>query len=312
MHIFLTGGTGFVGQAIIKYFNVNHPDWKIFAISRAENNPILKNVQWLTGHQDFGQIIDENSIKSVIHLAGKAHDTKNTSKAEEYFEVNYGITKKLFDAFASSNASKFIFLSSIKAVGDDQAYITNALDLSEPQTPYAKSKREAEKYIQNFNLSSGKSFYILRPTLIYGPSVKGNLATLVKFARKGLPYPFEAFENKRSYLSLNNLCHIFIKLVENGYNSMTLNIANEDAISTKELMSIIFGSIEKKPPRLYFPPFLIKAIASLGNHLPLPLNTEKLNKITSSFVVDTAEMTTKLGFSLPETTRGTISSITKK
>ena len=106
--------------------------------------------------------------------------------------------------------------------------------------------------------------------------------------------------------------HVDIKLIENEYESMTLNIANEDAISTKELIAIIYKALGKKPSSLSFPQAIIKSIATLGNIFPLPINSEKLNKITSSFVVDTAEMIKKLGFSLPETTRGTISSITKK
>ena len=312
MNILLTGATGFVGQNFIKYFTAQKTNFHIFALCRDSAYKNSGYVTWLYNEMDFNKVLSENDIYAVIHLAGKAHDTKNTSKSEVYFEINYSITKKLFDAFANSHASKFIFLSSIKAVGDDQTYITNSLDLSEPQTPYAKSKREAEKYIQNFDLSSSKSFYILRPTLIYGPAVKGNLATLVKFANKGLPYPFESFENKRSYLSVNNLSYILIKLIENEYESMTLNIANEDAISTKELIAIIYKALGKKPSSLSFPQAIIKSIATLGNIFPLPINSEKLNKITSSFVVDTAEMIKKLGFSLPETTRGTISSITKK
>ncbi|MBC7387695.1 MAG: NAD-dependent epimerase/dehydratase family protein [Opitutaceae bacterium] len=312
MNILLTGATGFVGQNFINYFSTRKTNFHIFALSRESSQTNSGFITWLYNQTDFNKVLSDNDIYAVIHLAGKAHDIKNTSQAEEYFDVNYGITKNLFDAFANSQASKFIFLSSIKAVGDDQSYISNALDLSEPQTPYAKSKREAEKYIQNYVLSNGKSYYILRPTLIYGAGVKGNLATLIKFANKGLPYPFESFENKRSYLSVNNLSFIFIKLIENEYESMTLNIANEDAISTKELISIIYKALGKKPSSLSFPQGLIKTLAKMGDIIPLPINSEKLNKITSSFVVDTAEMIKKLGFSLPETTRGTISSITKK
>ena len=311
MNIFLTGATGFVGQHFLKFCAAENTSDRIFALSRNKSNPEYKNVTWLEESKNYDKFLKDHLIDIIIHLAGKAHDTKNTSVPEEYTEVNYEMTVKLYDAFAKSAASKFIFLSTIKAVGDDKTYITDSNDLSDPQTPYAKSKRDAEKYIQSYNLPANKQHYILRPVLIYGSGVKGNLATLVKFAKMGLPYPFEAFENKRSYLSVNNLNFILAKVFKGDYSSFTLNIANEDAISTKELISLIYKALNEKPSKINFPETVIKLISLIGDLIPIPLNTEKLKKITSSFVVDTGEMTKVLGFNLPEKTRDTISLITK-
>jgi nucleoside-diphosphate-sugar epimerase len=310
MNILLTGATGFVGQNFLKYLSKENKKYQIFAISRKHENSLLNNVTWIKDESNYHTILTINQIDIVIHLAGKAHDTKNTTAADEYFKVNYEMTKQIFDAFNVSKASKFIFLSTIKAVGDDKTYIQNALDLTEPQTPYAQAKRKAEIYIQNATLTSDKSFYVLRPCLIYGDGVKGNLATLVKFAKKGIPYPFSAFENKRSYLSVDNLSLLFCKLIDNNYSSFTLNIANDDPIGTQEMIEILSSKLGKKASKITIPESLIEFAAKMGDILPfIPFNSEKLKKITESFVVDTAEMNKLLGFSLPHKTRETISRI---
>jgi nucleoside-diphosphate-sugar epimerase len=246
----------------------------------------------------------------VIHLLGKAHDTKNTAKEDEYFKVNYELTRSLYDAFLLSSAKKFIFLSTIKAVGDDKTYVRDALDLSEPQTPYASSKKKSEDYIRSLPVPEGKNYYILRPTLIYGPHTKGNLESLVKFVKSGFPYPFSSFENKRSYLSVRNLSYVLCTLVEKEYPSFTLNIANQDPIGTQEMLELLAKKMGKKTSGWNIPKGFIQMAAKIGDHLPfLPFNSEKLKKITSSFVVDTAEMEKTLRVILPEQTRNTITQI---
>jgi len=310
MNILLTGATGFVGQNFLRYLLTEYKDYHVFALSRKIENSPIKNVSWLNDTNNFDKLLKINQINVVIHLAGKAHDTKNTTVADEYFRVNYEMTKQLFDAFNKSDASKFIFLSTIKAVGDDKTYIRDAFDLTEPQTPYAQAKRKAEIHIQNASLPAGKSYYILRPCLIYGQGVKGNLATLVKFANNGIPYPFAAFENKRSYLSVDNLSLLFCQLIDQNYSSFTLNVANEDPIGTQELIELLATKLGKKASKVQIPEGFIQLAAKTGDLLPFfPFNSEKLRKITESFVVDTAEMKKLLGFSFPNKTRETISSI---
>ena len=310
MNILLTGATGFVGQNFLKYFVVHNESDHIYAVTRSKRETDSKRITWIMHSEYTASILDSYKIDAIIHLAGKAHDTQNTTESEEYYKVNFELTKQIFDAFIGSNASTFIFLSTIKAVGDDKTYVHNAEDLGEPTTPYAKTKREAEKYIQNYPLPSTKRHYILRPCLIYGPDVKGNLAELVKYIEKETPYPLAAFHNKRSYLSVENLSHIFLKLLEQKRPSFTLNISNEDAISTVELIEIIAQKLQKKARTFSIPESIVRLLAKMGDKFSfIPLNSEKLKKLTDSFVVDTGEMNKKLGFELPHKTRENISSI---
>ncbi len=312
MNVLITGASGFVGQHLLRYLRLHFPSATLYAPVRKTPGMQPSSVHWIPFREDMQSYFAEYSIEAVIHLLGKAHDTKNTTQAEEYFKVNDAWTRHLYDLFLQSNATKFIFLSTIKAVGDDKTYVQNAKDVSDPQTPYAKSKKQAEDYIRSCPLPQGKAYYILRPTLIYGPGIKGNLATLVKFAKTGIPYPFSSFENKRSYLSINNLNYLFVTLLKGKYSSFTLNVANRDPISTQEMIELLANEMGKKPSLIKIPTSWIQLAAKMGDLFPFfPFNSEKLKKITSSFVIDPLEMEQTIQLSLPEQTRTTITGILK-
>ena len=138
--IFLTGSSGFIGAALNKYFGTNN-----------------------TLQYRRGSSFEFDEVKSVIHLAGKAHDLKNTSSSQEYYEVNTELTKKVFDAFLASEAKVFITLSSVKAAADQvEGELTEQHHLN-PVTHYGKSKLLAEQYIFLKEIPDGKRVYVLRP-----------------------------------------------------------------------------------------------------------------------------------------------------
>ena len=183
--LFITGSTGFVGKNIIKYFNSK---FEIYKFSKNEKININQEI--------------------VLHFAGKAHDLKNTANAEEYYIINTELTKQVFDNFLESKAKVFITLSSVKAVADDLKCVLSEEYLPNPITHYGKSKLLAEQYILSSQIPKWKRVYILRPCLIHGPGNKGNLNLLYKIVSKGLPWPLGAFENKRSFCSIQNLCFV--------------------------------------------------------------------------------------------------------
>jgi nucleoside-diphosphate-sugar epimerase len=195
--VYVTGASGFVGQNLIPY------------LSKSELTVInLSRTELLSGNFDF----KENSI--IVHLAGKAHDLRKTSNDEEYYTVNFDLTKQLYDSFLTSKAKKFIFISSVKAAADSVSGVLMENQVESPLTPYGKSKLMAEQYLQAQELPSGKSYCILRPCMIHGPGNKGNLNLLYKFIKKGIPYPLAAFENKRSFLSVANLCVVIAAIIK--------------------------------------------------------------------------------------------------
>src|SRR5690606_34845970 len=140
----------------------------------------------------------DTQADAIIHLAGKAHDTANTSLAEEYFIINRDLTIALFNEFLKSDIKDFFFFSSVKAVADTVDGVLYEDVLPKAITPYGQSKVEAEAYLLSQKLPEGKRLFIIRPCMIHGPGNKGNLNLLYKLVEKGIPWPLAAFENQRS------------------------------------------------------------------------------------------------------------------
>ena len=275
--IFLTGSSGFVGTSVLNYFG-------------KENVVIHKR----------GYFFNIDSELAVIHLAGKAHDLKNTSSPEEYYDVNTELTKKVFDAFLASNTKVFITLSSVKAAADEVEGELTELHMTNPLTHYGKSKLLAEQYIFSKNIPFGKRVYILRPCMIHGIGNKGNLNLLCKIVSKGLPWPLGAFENKRSFCSIDNLCFIINELIQNDLiPSGIYNIADDNPISTNELIKLIAESQGKKSLIWNVPKFIIKFISILGDLMKLPLNTERLSKLTETYIVSNKKIKEAINKPLP-------------
>ncbi|GAA4092835.1 NAD-dependent epimerase/dehydratase family protein [Mucilaginibacter panaciglaebae] len=288
MKVSITGVSGFVGQNLITYIQNFH------------------NLQFIS-RQGLSSIVEQplqNESNVIIHLAGKAHDLKKVSDPNEYYQVNFELTKKLYDAFLQSDAKKFIFISSVKAAADSVNGILTEDATPHPQTDYGKSKLMAEHYIQSQPLPEGKSYYILRPCMIHGPGNKGNLNLLYQFVKKGIPYPLAGFDNKRSFLSVENLCFIIKELIErDDIVSGVYHVADDEPLSTDEVVSILSASINKKPKLWKISPSLIRAVAKLGDVLHFPLTTERLDKLTESYVVSNQKIKHAIGKDLPLTVR---------
>jgi nucleoside-diphosphate-sugar epimerase len=285
-NILITGASGFVGQNLDKYLCSKN----LSSISYLNRNSFESKQQGVFDNIDI-----------VIHLAGKAHDVKSVSNPDEYYKANFELTKNLYDQFLNSESRKFIFLSSVKASADSVNDVLTEDATPNPQTHYGKSKLLAEEYIVSQPLPLGKSCYILRPCMIHGPGNKGNLNLLYNFVKKGMPYPLAGFKCKRSFLSITNLCFIIKELIENDIQGGIYNVADDDPISTNEVVSILAASLNKKPKLWQLPPAIIKFIAKLGDYLFLPLNTDRLNKLTNSYVVSNEKIKRVINKKLPLT-----------
>lgn len=283
--IFLTGSSGFVGTSFINYFGINN---------------IIQH-RWENA-------LKIDSVKYFIHLVGKAHDLKNVSSPDEYYKVNTELTKEIYDAFLASNAKVFITLSSVKAVADNVNEVLLEDAIPNPITHYGKSKLLAEKYILSQPIPENKRVYILRPCMIHGPGNKGNLNLLYGLVSNGFPWPLGLFENSRSYLSIENLCFIVKELIEReDIPSGVYNVADDIPLSTNEVIKMIAESKQKKAKILNFNKNLIKALARIGDFLKLPLNSERLQKLTDSYVVSNAKLKEALGKPMPVSSKDGLS-----
>lgn len=281
----VTGVSGFVGQNLISYLKGKELDF----VARQQLNSI--------------SVVELVNCNAIIHLAGKAHDLKKTSSPQEYYEVNYELTKKLYDCFLKSEVQKFIFISSVKAVADSVDGILNEDTKSNPVTDYGKSKLLAEEYIQSQPLPKGKAYYVLRPCMIHGPGNKGNLNLLYQFVKKGIPYPLAAFENKRSFLSVENLCFVIKNLLEKEVPAGVYHVADDEALSTNEVVQLLAQAQGRKAKLWRLSASMLKGVAKIGTLLKLPLNSERLQKLTESYVVSNEKIKKALGDELPVSAR---------
>ena len=292
MNILITGAFGFVGTNISKAINQNFKR-NIIAVDTFE--PEIHSYNEYLDWKSLNSF-DWNRIDAIIHLAGKAHDTKNTSQEQAYFDVNLGLTQKIFSFFLQSNASKFIFFSSVKAVAD----VVLGAELTEedqpyPQTAYGKSKLAAENFILNQSLPENKKVYILRPCMIHGPGNKGNLNLLYRIVKKGFPWPLGSFDNKRSFVSIDNLVWIINQLLEKDVEPGIYQVADDQPLSTNRIIELIASANGKKPRIWKLSIRMVRYLAKIGDQFGLPLNVERLNKLTQSYVVSNQKLKRAIG-----------------
>lgn len=289
--VFITGASGFVGKNLLQYLQARQVDAVPFSRSRGNDYALIDEAY-----------LDDHKIGTIVHLAGKAHDVRKVVNGEEYYQANTVLTQQLFDAFLASNSAVFIYMSSVKASADKTSEALTEDMMSLPLTDYGKSKLAAEEYLLKHSLPSGKRLYILRPCMIHGPGNKGNLNLLYQVVQKGIPYPLAGFNNERSFLSVENLCFVieqFIKRRE--IPSGIYHIADDEPISTKTLVQIIAGSLGKKAKLWNVSPAFIRWVAKLGDIIPLPLNSERLQKLADSYVVSNRKLISALQLPLPIT-----------
>ena len=279
MKISITGISGFVGQNLSGYLSQQNVEVKGLS---------LRNSNWKN-------VLDQNST-AIIHLAGKAHDTSNTSSADEYFKVNRDLTIELFNEFLNSDIQDFFYFSSVKAVADTVDGVLTEEVVPNAITPYGKSKLEAEEYLLNQKLPEGKRLFIIRPCMIHGPGNKGNLNLLYKVVEKGIPWPLASFENKRSFLSIDNLNFLVLEILKNkNISSGIYNFADDQYLSTNELVKLIANVSGKKEKLWKISSRLISTAAKVGDIFKLPLNSERLKKLTENYLVSNQKIKNALG-----------------
>lgn len=270
MKILITGAYGFVGTNLCRYLVGKGHECVALDIPNARRD----DVPYAAFHTwDELSNIDWAGMDAVVHLAGKAHDLKNVSDPQSYFDINVGLTEKIFNA-ANGKVSRFIYFSSSKAADAD--------------TPYGQSKLAAEKFL------AGRAI-VLRPAMIHGPGNKGNLNLLWGIARRGFPWPLAAFANGRSFTSVVNICAAVEALCERGENGV-YPIADDEMLSTNRLIELMAEVCGRKPRLWRLPKGLMRLAARVGDVLHLPLNTERLGKLTEDSFVDNAALKAHLGW----------------
>ncbi|NLO71717.1 MAG: NAD-dependent epimerase/dehydratase family protein [Porphyromonadaceae bacterium] len=294
MKILITGINGFVGRNIVNAWKNNYI---IFGLDL--HNKRIDGVHEIYSWENLSDVPE---VDTIIHLAAIAHDTEEKTNYKEYFDVNTGLTKIIFDYFLASKAKNFIFFSSVKAAADSVGDEVLTEDIvPKPVGPYAESKKEAEDYILS-KLSEAeeknKNVYILRPCLIHGPGNKGNLNLLYKVASKKTPWPLGAYDNRRSFCSIENMIFVIEEIIKrNNILSGIYNVCDDETLSTNELIQLICKSVGKKEIIWNLPKAIINNAALVSGALHLPFDKVKLRKLTENYVVSNKKIKKTLDIS---------------
>ncbi|WP_330940827.1 NAD-dependent epimerase/dehydratase family protein [Bacteroides sp. MSB163] len=305
MNILITGIHGFVGSNLVLALKGHHSLYGLDIIA-PEKEGVVKTFAWKDIETTSFPMQLLPKFDAIIHLAGKAHDTKNQSASQVYFDINTGLTQKIFDFFLESSAKKFIFFSSVKAAADSVVGDMLTEDvIPTPVGPYGESKIAAEEYILSklrsehgelkVAMQRDKQVYILRPCMIHGPGNKGNLNLLYNVVKKGIPWPLGDFENKRSFTSIDNLCYVVEGLLTKDVASGIYHMGDDEALSTNELIALMCKAMGKEPHIWKMNRKMMEGCAGLGTLLHLPLNTERLRKLTENYVVSNEKIKSALG-----------------
>lgn len=296
MKILITGVHGFVGSNLVSALQKKNTIYGLDIVA-PEKEGVKYTFPWDFLDKD-GEI---PPVDAIVHLAGKAHDTKNQAAAEVYFKVNRDLTIKIFDYFCSHpEIKKFVFFSTAKAAADRVDGVLTEDVVPSPVGPYGESKIAAENYIlscmrDNPDAFAGRGVYIFRPCMIHGPGNKGNLNLLYNVVRKGIPWPLGAFENRRTFTSVENICFAVNGVLTKDVESGIYNMGDDEALSTNELIEEICKSLGKKARIWRLPKGLMFFVARLGGWLHLPLDSERLRKLTEDYVASNAKIKRALG-----------------
>ena len=266
MKFLITGAYGFVGTNLCKYLAEKGHECLALDIPAAKRDGVPYASFYTWDELDKLPVVD-----AVVHLAGKAHDLQKVASEQSYFDINVGLTEKIF---AAAKTTRFIYFSSSKADANGNAY--------------GRSKLAAEQFL------NGRAI-VLRPAMIHGPGNKGNLNLLWGIARRGLPWPLAAFENKRSFTSIANICAAVEALCERGENGI-YPIADDEMISTNRLIELIAETCGKRAKLWRVPKGVMRMVAKIGDVLHLPLNTERIVKLTEDSFVNNSHLKSQLGW----------------
>jgi nucleoside-diphosphate-sugar epimerase len=267
--VLVTGATGFVGTHLVRH--LAEKGYKVRGVSRKEVSPFPE-----ISNYEHAKIEDVYSTKAwqpllagvdiVVHLIAKTHssDSGDLKALPDYRHINVDITKALLDASSAAGVTRFIYLSSIKAVGEETP-IDKPFTEESPCNPvdsYGISKREAEELILKYE---GKiDTVIFRPPMIYGPGVKGNFLKLLKIVTQGVPLPFGSIKNSRSLLFVGNLVYAIESAFSCFVNGRTLyHIADPEAPSTPEILEHLSLAMGKNLKVYPFPPILLETIGGI-------------------------------------------------
>lgn len=267
--VFLTGASGFVGQAFLRHW-LESERGPILALSRAPLGITAPNLMPVeVGSAGLmSESLPLQGVDVVVHCAGRAHVMKDSAEdpLQAFRNVNVLGSLNIARQAAASGVKRFIFISSVKVNGEEtQPGVPFTSD--DPPAPadfYGQTKLEAENALRSLAEESGMEVVIIRPPLVYGPGVKGNFASLARAVGSGIPLPFGNVKNKRSLISVTNLVDLMAVCVDHPDAANQVLLASDERdVSTSELLRLCAQSMGKRARLLPVPTGILRSLAQL-------------------------------------------------
>jgi UDP-glucose 4-epimerase len=267
-NIFITGATGFVGKRLVKAIDSN-----IRVLSR-EKQPDYETVVC-----DLkSEVIPDNAldgVDTVFHLAGFSHDLRDATKIQNlYQKVNVDATIRLAKLAVKSDVKKFVFISSVKAGGSSTfGTCISEKDQSDPEGVYGKTKREAELKLLKIGKESGMHVSIIRPSLVYGPNVKGNLQLMLTGIKKSWFPPLPETGNKRSMIHVDDLVRAILLVADDDCTNGEIFIATDGTPhSSRDIYNAMCSVLGKSIPKWSIPKFLFDMVSLISSRIKYKVN----------------------------------------
>ena len=274
--VLVTGAGGFVGTALCKQLG-------------AHGISVLKGVRGAA-------LLSEMGIDVVIHLASRVHVMHESSEdpLSAYRSANTLGTVNLARQAVAAGVRRFVFVSTVKVHGEGSPVAYAESDGPCPADPYAISKWEAEQEVRDIAAESTMEVVIVRPPLVYGPGVKANFLTMMRWVKRGLPLPLGAIHNQRSLVALDNLTDFLMLCTSHpAAANQTFLVSDGEDLSTTELLVRMAAALGKPSRLIPVPEWILSAVASLLGR------GEFARRLCGSLRVDVSKAKTWLGWSPP-------------
>jgi UDP-glucose 4-epimerase len=288
MKVMVTGAGGFIGQKLCTVLEESGFD--IVPVFRSHQSGCEKDLpaavlsKTIDATTDWtNELID---IDVVVHLAARVHVMHggDANDLSSFRDINAEGTRNIATQAAQAGVNRFIYLSSIKVNGEETTNRPFYFDQPpNPQDSYALSKMEAEDVLRKINETTGMGVVIIRPPLVYGPGVKGNMLALVNILRRGIPLPFGAIDNRRDLVSIYNLCDLIrVCLLHPAAPAHTFLASDNESISTADLIRYIADGLKRNARVFSVPTWMLKLLAGFVG------KRKELEKLTGNLQIDSS------------------------
>ena len=305
--VLVTGGTGFVGRRLLEILREHGA--RVRALARPSS---AIPAAWEEVEAVPGDLADAASLRqacagmeTVLHVAGYAHaEAADTPEfAARHWAVNAEGTFNLLDAATAAGVKRFVFVSSVKAVGEPGPRCVDERWDAPPATPYGRAKRAAEERVLAVGRETGMHVVILRPALVYGPGMKGNLPRLSEAVRRGWFPPLPETGNRRSLVHVDDLAQaLLLAAAHPAAAGQTYFVTDDRPLSGRELYVILRRALGRSAPRWTLPANVLHGAAGLADGVLWLTGRRKrraraaLDKLLGWACYDSRRITENLGY----------------